>query len=139
MTRRKTAALCACSIKGMIFAAWDGHCDSQQYMTYEREQDCIAGSGMLEKRTPEVSLDWESWERKHTQQKWPWQRVHVTWLQPPFFWMGALQPGQALVLLVTHDSLWLAANFCASLSIAFQSRTCVHQCLKSPVLLFLSK
>lgn len=40
--------------------------------------------------------------------------------------MGALQPGQALVFLVTHDSLWLAANFCASRSIAFQSRTCVN-------------
>ena len=44
-------------------------------------------------------------EQLLTQQKCPRHREQVMWLQPPFFWMGAPQPVQGLVFLVSHDSL----------------------------------
>ena len=46
------------------------------------------------------------------------------WLQPPFFWMGAPQPGQGLVCVITHDSLCEAAFLCASLTMLCHSRAC---------------
>lgn len=80
-----------------------------------------------------VGLDVKNASRQtRTQQKWPWHCEQVMWLQPPFRWMGAPQPVQGLVCLVTHDSLWDSAAFCASLSMACHSRTCGKHICWSP-------
>ena len=70
--------------------------------------------------------------QRPTQQKWPWQREQVMWLQPPFLWMGAPQLEQGLVFFVSQDSLSEAASFLACLSISLHSLNCTMNTSDDP-------